>query len=115
MSESANELAAPAGSALLAAADAARASRGDDPAWSRGMSSVTAAAPYGPVCCVCNTERADTDEDEMCEACWQESIAHANQIRRNRIAAGWTVDSTGGVHPPNAKLRDAGESGVEQH
>lgn len=53
-------------------------------------------------CIECRKRKCDHAEDEICRVCWDASIAEANMARRSRIAAGWLVDSTGGIHPPNA-------------
>ena len=56
----------------------------------------------GPICIECNTNRCDTIEDEICPECWNAHRDASNFTRMFRIACGWTVDNTGGIHPPNA-------------
>ena len=56
----------------------------------------------GPLCIECNTNRCDTIEDEICPECWNAHRDASNFTRMFRIACGWTVDNTGGIHPPNA-------------
>ena len=60
-----------------------------------------------PVCVECKDRLCETDEDEICQHCWGEHRRANNMMRERRIAAGWRVDGTGGLHPPNDKLSDS--------
>ena len=53
------------------------------------------------LCVCCRNVRVTAPEDEICPWCWNRRLERANQRRRQRIAAGWTVDATGTIHPPN--------------
>ena len=50
-----------------------------------------------PVCVKCHDRVCEEDEDEICQHCMAESLWAANMTRQLRIAAGWSVDKTGGV------------------
>ena len=43
-------------------------------------------------------------EDEFCNECWDTAIERANQDRLAKIAAGYRVDATGAIHPPNKEV-----------
>jgi len=50
-------------------------------------------------CIKCGRQCADP-EDEFCPECWHADSERANQDRLAKIAAGWTPDATGTIHPP---------------
>lgn len=56
-------------------------------------------------CIKCKRRKCEDPEDEICKPCWDAGIAKANRQRIRRIKAGWRVDNTGGIHPPNKKLK----------
>ena len=55
----------------------------------------------GSVCVECNSNIVEEEGDEICRPCWDVFIKTANDRRIARIKAGWTVDETGAIHPPN--------------
>lgn len=56
----------------------------------------------------------DEEGDELCAKCCNASLDAANQQRLDRIAAGWTVDGTGAIHPPNPSVVSPAEPAKEQ-
>ena len=63
------------------------------------------------LCVECKNRKCDDPEDELCVVCWEKPIEAARNLRLERIAAGWVVNAHGGIHPPNADLRqDAGSA-----
>lgn len=52
-------------------------------------------------CIYCKKRKCEDPEDEICEVCWQADIDKANQRRIAKINAGWQVDATGAIRPPN--------------
>lgn len=53
------------------------------------------------LCCECGVNRCEDECDEICKECWDAFIAKSNAERIRKIEAGWTVDETGTIHPPN--------------
>ena len=56
------------------------------------------------LCVECKTRKCEDPEDEICAVCWEKPIEAARKLRLERIAAGWTVNAHGGIHPPNCRL-----------
>ena len=59
-------------------------------------------------CIECKKRKCEDPDDEICEVCWQAGVDAANAGRIAKIKAGWRVDETGGIHPPNACVSHAG-------
>ena len=56
----------------------------------------------GGVCVECRINRCEGEDEDYCKKCWQKFKDEGNAERIRKIKEGWTVDSTGGIHPPNA-------------
>lgn len=68
---------------------------------SSGLGPALGSEPEPPMCCECHTRRCESEDDEICQHCWDEHLWECNMKRELRIAAGWRVDGTGAVFPPN--------------